>query len=529
MMTRAVTTAGIVEGVAGRDSSVTVFRGIPYAAPPVGDLRFAPPAPAPAWDGVHLADAFGPMCPQTDRDAGLTGMALDRSEDCLYLNLWTAAESDIERRPVLVWIYGGGFRAGSGSAPQFDGEALAARGLVVVTFNYRIGAFGFLATPELTAELSEGASGNYGLLDDIAALRWVRHNVAAFGGDPHNVTIAGQSAGAGSVNFLAMSPPARGLFHRAIAQSHARCSRDTELRYLATSYRMPAEAEAAGQRWARALGASTPGQLRALPAERLIAPDGLVDDAVETGSTAKPPLFRPVVDGWVIPGGYADTYAAGAQSDVAYVAGNNADEAGAVPEAMAASLRATTNGALRPGAPPVHVALDTYQRAAHERFGSLADEFLTVYPADDDASAARAASTAARDNSRVATHLWAVEWRAHATAPLYTYFWTHPSPAAGAFPRAFHGSEIPFVFGNVTAGTDPWTDLDAEIARTMSGYWSNFVAAGDPNGEGLPLWAPFDPERRTVMELGANFGPIPVAEPDRFAFWERHFATVAPW
>ena len=529
MLRLAVTTAGTVEGVAGRHPSVTAFRGIPYAAAPVGELRFAPPQPHPAWEGVYLADRFGPMCPQTDRDAGMAGRELERSEDCLSLNLWTAAETDTERRPVLVWIYGGGFRAGTGAAPEFDGESLAARGLIVVTFNYRVGAFGFLATPELSAELSDGASGNYGLLDDIAALRWVHDNVTAFGGDPDNVTIAGQSAGAGSVNFLAMSPLARGLFHRAIAQSHARHSRDTELRYLSTSYRTLADAEDAGQRWARALGAGTPRQLRALDAEQLIAPDDLVDAGVPTGSAAKPPLFRPAVDGWVIPSGYAVTYGAGAQSDVAYIAGSNADEAGAIPEAMAASMRHARNGGARPGAPPVHVTVDGHRRAALERFGALADEFLAHYPADDDASAAQAASTAARDNSRVATYFWALEWRVHTTAPLYTYFWTHPSPAGGAFPRAFHASEIPYVFGNVVAGRGAWTERDADIARTMSGYWRNFVATGDPNGEGLPRWAPFDPERRTVMQLGAGFGPMPIAEPERFAFWERFFAATAPW
>lgn len=528
-MRRALTSAGAVEGVSGDRDAVTVFRGIPYAAPPVGELRFAPPARVPAWEGVRAADRFGPMCPQTNRDAAVAGVDVERSEDCLYLNVWTAAVSDAERRPVLVWIYGGGFRAGTGAAPQFDGEALAASGLVVVTFNYRLGAFGFLATPELSAESGHRASGNYGLLDDIAVLHWVADNIAAFGGDPGRVTIAGQSAGAGSVNFLAMSPLARGLFHRAIAQSHARHSRDTELRYLSTSYRTLADAEAAGERWTQELGARTAAELRALPAATLVAANDAVDDAVVTGSAAKPPLFRPVVDGWVIPAGYAETYTTGVQHDVAYIAGNNADEAGAVPEAMAASMRAEGKVTVRPGAPPVIVTLRALISAARERFGDLADEFLALYPADDDASAARAAAHAARDRSRVSTYLWAIEFSAHATRPLYTYFWTHPSPAAGRFPRAFHGSEIPYVFGNVRAGAPPWNRDDVRIAHTMSGYWANFIATGDPNGEGLPEWPPFDAARRDVMELGTRFGPMPVASPPRMEFWERHFARQTAW
>ncbi|MFK4101548.1 carboxylesterase/lipase family protein [Streptomyces sp. NPDC019531] len=526
------TEAGPVEGLPGRDRSLTVFRGIPYAAPPVGELRWRPPRPPLRWEGVRQAGSFGPMCPQAPRDAAATGVDVPMSEDCLNLNIWTGATAPDERRPVLVWIYGGGFREGTGAHPRYDGENLARKGVVVVTFNYRLGAFGFLATPALSHESgtdASAASGNYGLLDCIAALRWVRDNIAHFGGDPGRVTIAGQSAGAGTVNFLAMSPLARGLFHRAVAQSHARYSRDPELRYLATSYRLPADAEAAGDQYAREHGARTPEELRSLPWRKLVDGHHPVDDTVETGSTARPPLFRPVVDGWVIPAGYDETYTKGLQNDVDYLAGNNLDESGAVPETAFAALRAA-RGRTRPGAPPVHVTLDSHLAAAQRKFGPMTDEFLRLYPSATDDGAARASSAAVRDNSRVSTHLWGTDWVRHTTRPVRTYFWTHRAPTEGPGPRrASHGSEIDYIFGNPAPGTAPWTDEDHEIAATVSSYWTNFAATGDPNGPGLPHWPAYAPDEATVMEIGGHFGPIPVADPIRSDFWIRFFGTQQAW
>jgi carboxylesterase type B len=453
------------------------------------------------------------------------------SEDCLHLNVW--APADAARTgplPVLVWIYGGGFRAGTGAHPRYDGEGLARRGLIVVTFNYRLGAFGFLATPELSEESGHGVSGNYGLLDSIALLRWVRDNIAAFGGDPNRVTVAGQSAGAGTVNFLAMSPLAEGLFQRAVAQSHARHSRDPELRYLATSYRTLDAAEEAGARYAREHGARSLTELRALPWQKLVDGRPAFDTAVETGGTGKPPLFRPVVDGWVLPHGYEDTYAKGRQNDVHYLTGNNLDESGAVPESVFAAHRARGAAALGPGAPPVHVTLDGYLTAARRRFGAMADEFLRLYPACSDDEAARASNAAVRDNSRISTYLWGTQWTEHATRPAYTYFWTHPSPALGQEPRrASHSSEIEFVFDNLGPGSAPWTDEDREIAAIVSAYWANFAATGDPNGPGLPHWPAYAADTPTVMEVGAHFGPIPVADPARLDFWKRFFRTQQAW
>ncbi|MGW5171723.1 carboxylesterase/lipase family protein [Streptomyces nodosus] len=523
------TEAGPVEGVPCRDRSVTVFRGIPYAAPPVGDLRWQAPQLPRCWEGVRRTGRFGPMCPQAPTDAAATGVDVPMSEDCLNLNVWTGAPSTAELRPVLVWIYGGGFREGTGAHPRYDGENLARKGLVVVTFNYRLGAFGFLATAELSEESGHGSSGNYGLLDCVAALRWVRDNIARFGGDPGRVTVAGQSAGAGMVNFLAMSPLAKGLFHRAVAQSHARYARDPELRYLSTSYRLPADAETAGDRYARVHGAQTARELRSLHWRKLVDGRHPVDTTVETGGTAGPPLFRPVVDGWAIPAGYDETYAKGAQNDVDYLTGNNLDESGAVPETMVAALRAGRR-TVRPGSPPVHVTLEQHVAAARSKFGPLAEEFLRLYPAGTDNEAAEAGSRAARDNSRLSTYLWGTDWTRHTTGRLHTYFWTHRTHVPGGGPRrASHGSEIDYVFGNPAGGTTSWTEKDHDIARTLSSYWINFAATGDPNGSELPHWPAFAADVGSVMEIGARFQPIHVADPVRTDFWIRFFSTQQAW
>ena len=446
---------GLLTGVAGRDSSIAVYRGIPYAAPPVGDLRFRAPQPPVPWQGVRAADHFGDSCAQS-------GPKINMSEDCLFANVWTGAEPKSPSRPVFVWIFGGGFTNGSGSDLTFDGEALAKKGLVVVTFNYRLGAFGFLATPELTKESGHNASGDAGLMDDIALLQWVKKNIAAFGGDPARVTIGGQSAGAGSVGFLAMSPLAKGLFQRAIEESHARYSHDTELRYLSVSWKPLKAAEAAGLAFQKEHGANSLKELRALPWDQLIVGADRMDMAVETGSNAKPPMFRPVVDGWVLPKNYSETYKAGTQNDVAVIAGNNRDETGAIPESSFAQRRAS-GVQPRPGMPNTNVTLADFQANAKRKFGSLADEFLKLYPASDDDEAALASNDAARDNSRVSTYLWGTDWTLHGTKPVYTYFWTHrPTGDPGG---AHHASEILFVFNNLYLKAQAWSEEDHQSRR----------------------------------------------------------------
>jgi para-nitrobenzyl esterase len=398
-----------------------------------------------------------------------------------------------------------------------------------VTTNYRLGVFGFLAHPELTAESPQRSSGNYAILDHVAALRWVQKNIAAFGGDPSRVTIFGHSAGAGSVGFLSISPLARGLVQRGIAESQVRYPRDPELRYLSVSWRPLAGAERAGLKWAEARGAHSLKELRALPWERLMEDTDVSDEAVDTGSDAKPPVFRPVVDGWIIPRNYTQTMASGSQNDVMILAGNNKDESGAVPETAFAMLRAAPQ-ALRQGAPPTYVTLAAFQKAAKRKFGALADEFLKLYPATNDQEAALANNAAAHDNSRVSTFLWATEWTKTVKRPVYTYFWTHAPPGPDHDRRgAYHGSEINYVFDNLYATNRPWTDEDRKIADTMATYWVNYAASGNPNGKGLPAWPAFDAKSPITMQVGDSFGPIPVADAAKIDFWKRFFQTQDAW
>lgn len=518
---------GLVSGAPGRDPAISVFKGIPYAKPPVGALRWRPPEHPAAWQGVRQMTTFGPACPQP---GGEMAQGMVQSEDCLTLNVWTGAKPDAgEKRPVYVWIYGGGFIGGTGASPEFDGEGLAKKGVVVVTFNYRVGVLGFLATPALSKESGHNASGNYGLLDDIAALQWVKRNIAAFGGDPDKVTIGGQSAGAGSVGFLAMSPLAKGLFRAGILESHARDPRDPELRYLSVSWRPLGSAEKQGEAYAAQHGATTLEQLRAMPWQDLIKGSATIDTSVETGSDGKPPLFRPTVDGWVLPHDYSETYRLKAQNPVMAVAGNNKDESGAVPETAFAMLRAS-KAPPRAGMPQTSVTLAQFQAAAHRKFGPLADRFLKLYPAKDDAEAALQNNASVRDNSRISTWLWGRLFSPGTPAPVYTYFWTHAQPGPTHDTRgAFHGSEIPYAFDSLDAVKLPWTDEDRRIAATMSSYWANIVKKGNPNGPGLPQWPVYTAAKPQVMELGDHFGPIPIASPAKIAFWERFFATQKAW
>ncbi len=510
---------GLLQGIPGRNPSISVFKGVPYAAPPVGHLRFREPQPPAAWAGIYKADHFSKLCPQIGDPSAM-------SEDCLYANIWTGARTGTERRPVFVWIYGGGFSMGTGADPTFDGEALAAKGVIVITFNYRIGVLGFLATPELSRESGHNASGNFGLLDDVAMLKWVQQNIAAFGGDPAHVTIGGQSAGAGSVGFMAMSPLARGLFEQGVEESHARYSHDTELRYLSVSYRTLSKAETDGDTFAVSRGAHSLKELRALPWQQLLLPRDASDQSVETGSDAKPPLFRPVVDGWVLPADYSETYARGTQNKVAIIAGNNRDETGAVPEFTFSQRRAAGNHPT-PGNPHINVTLTEFQDAAKRKFGPLAEEYLKLYPATNDDEAAEQSANSARDNSRISTYLWALDWRRHDNKPLYTYFWTHRPTGDPA--GAHHASEILFVFDNLGMKDQEWTDEDRKVASTVSSYWVNFIVGGNPNGSGLPQWSGFDPKAKSVMELGDHFAPMPIASDARIVFWKKFFATQPAW
>jgi para-nitrobenzyl esterase len=486
------TRSGLLSGVAGKDSSITVFRGIPFAAPPTGSLRWAAPRPPASWKGVRKADAFSAACIQSivqeRKPWTYEFMAHDAvSEDCLYLNVWTAAQGARDRRPVFVFIHGGGFTEGSGSVPVYDGEGLARKGLVVVTINYRLGAFGFLAHPELTKESGRNASGNWGLLDQVAALQWIHDNIAAFGGDPSRVTVAGQSAGAMSVHALVASPLAKGLFHRAIAESGGSA--------LGGTSRLLAEAEQDGVRFAAARGVSSVVALRAMsPAD--IAGRGGQGGGVRSG---------PIVDGYFLPASIDTIVVQGRQNDVPMLTGANADESGASP------------------APTI--GLTEFRARATQRHGEAADSFLRLYSASSDPEARLASNDSARDEQRMQMHVWALTRARTAKGKTYTYFWTHvmPGPDAERY-GAFHTSEVPYALNTLYMSDRAFTDADRRIADVMSSYWANFAASGDPNGKGLPPWPAVTSQTATTMELGDRMGALAVvASPERLEFWERHW------
>lgn len=470
-----------------------------------------------------------------------------QSEDCLSLNIWTPATSAKEELPVFVWIYGGRFIAGSGSEHAYDGTGLASQGIVVVTLNYRVGILGFLATPELSNESGHNASGNYGILDQIAALEWVQENIAAFKGDPSQVTIGGQSAGGASTALHILSPLSRGLFRGAIPQSGWRYPRDPLLSGLAPAYRTKQKAETQGVATVKEKGASDIAEMRRLDLDTLLQGNNKNDEV-----WGNPPFYRPCIDGWVFPCSYEESLKRGTLTDVPIMTGHNADEGGtyADPEFDADDLKA----------------------CAHQKYGPLADEFVKIYPVTDGVDAREAWNQAARDNSRLTVGMWAEEYHKHAKSPVFGYYYTHAPPprqggpdappsrqAVGAaipdrapklriyekkVPRseytyskigpgarhgAFHGAEIPFVLNNLYAQDGySYGEVDRQVAATVSGYWSNFIKTGNPNGGSLPEFV--ETGKDQIMRLGKECYPIPLAEsPERIAFWRKHLAAQEPW
>ncbi|HVU23377.1 MAG TPA: carboxylesterase family protein [Opitutus sp.] len=475
---------GDLAGVPGDDAAITVFKGIPYAAPPVGVLRWQPPAPPSSWPGVRPAGTFGLSAMQDDvRSYGpWTEEYMFRnaiSEDCLTLNVWTPARSPAERHAVFVWIHGGAYFSGSGEVLLYDGEGLAKKGVVVVTINYRLGVFGFLAHPGLTAGSPHHASGNYGLMDQIAALRWVRDNIAAFGGDPARITVAGQSAGAGSVLHLLVAPEARGLFQRAIVQSGP-------WRHDATDQTL-AEAEAEGAKFAAAIGAPSLAELRALPAPELLR-----------RYLAQPFRFRPIVDGWVVPDQVTTLQRRGEALDVPLLAGWVADESSA-----------------QKGYGVTTVA--DFTAEAQKTYGDRASRFLALYPAATDAEAGDAQKQSRRDAARADLSWWIDARAAAGHAKTWGYFFDRaiPWPAHPEY-QAFHSGELPYTFNNLRLMDRPWTDTDRKLADEVSDYWVNFIDRGDPNGPGLPEWPA---ESHQLMRLGAKSAAEPILDPEKLQFF----------
>jgi len=486
------TAGGMVQGLLSLDGSSIVYRGIPYAAPPVGALRWKPPQPAEPWQGVRKAFNFGPSCVQRLDEERKPWtwefMTHDEiSEDCLYLNIWTPASASVSPRPVLFYIYGGGFSEGSGEVPVYNGEALAKKGVVVVTVNYRLGLFGFFSHPELSAESPHGASGNQGLLDQVAALQWVQSNISSFGGDPGRVTIAGQSAGATSVHDLVASPLAKLLFQRAIADSGSAVSSPTAI------LRKRSDAEAEGAKFAASKGAYSLSELRAMPWQDLITHSNAPADAV-------PFTFRPILDGYFLTEDETSAFAHETRNDVPTITGWNADEGGASPQ------------------PKITAA--EFTRQARERFGNKSDEFLKLYPAGSDLQAAESQNRSSRDLERTSMYLWAVRRNKTGKTKVFSYYWDHPMPGPDAdLYGAFHTSEIPYFFNSLSRSDRPWQPADKAIADTLSSYWANFATSGDPNGKNLAVWPAVDSESAMTMEIGDRYVPILVAGKPAFEFF----------
>jgi para-nitrobenzyl esterase len=486
------TTAGLVRGTAGSRPGVRAYLGVPYAAPPVGELRWRAPREPDEWPNVRSAEKFSASCmqgPNTPFGPWTTEFLLlgPVSEDCLYLNVWTASRSN-ERRPVLVYVYGGGFSSGSGDVPVYDGSPLAERGLVVVNMNYRVGSLGFFVHPELTAE--SGASGNYGLMDQVAALEWVKQNIANFGGDPNRVMVAGQSAGAMSVYLLTASPMAKGLFQRAAIESGPGGLAAMGVATGRGVARPRADAEQDGLRYATALGAKNLAELRKLPASRFVGGGGGV-------------RFGPVVDGRFLVENPAETFAAGRQNDVPTIEGLNADEGSASP----------TYG---------RQTAEQFRQAITQRYGERAPRFLAVYPTATEAQARWAQIESGRDAGIAGVQQLLLERAKTSRTPAYGYYFDHaiPWPDKPQY-GAFHTSEVPYVFGTLDKLQRPWTDVDRKLSATMMSYWTNFATSGDPNGFGIPAWPAFSAQSPTLLRIGDQIAPMHPLPRERLELYTR--------
>jgi para-nitrobenzyl esterase len=474
---------GLITGTPGWGWGVREYLGIPFAAPPVGDLRWRPPQPVQKWQGVRAVDRFSPACiqrAQSPNSGSWNRGLINTSEDCLYLNLWTPAASAGDKLPVLVWIYGGGGVSGSTAEPIYDGNAIAKKGVVVVSMNYRVNIFGWFAHPELTRESPHHASGNYGSLDQLAGIQWVKNNISQFGGDPSKITIWGESGGSRSVNFLVASPLLKGLARAAIAESHTTFGRMLTLD----------EAEANGAKLAAAIAKPSLSALRAASAEELL------DASVKTPRG----LNGAIVDGWFLPQDIYTIYSQGKQNDLALITGATNDEGGNISGIGAAA------GGGRGSAPET---LAAYIAWAKQTFGDKAGALLSLYPARDDAQAKRAYHDVYRDINFVGHRTWAKLQSTTGKAPVWLYLFSHIPPhpdGNGNNPRApigaVHFSEVIYVFDNLRMTDYPWTDLDRKVADALATYWTNFAKTGSPNGPALVNWPAYNPKDEFWLNIG---------------------------
>ncbi|MGO8720959.1 MAG: carboxylesterase/lipase family protein [Acidobacteriaceae bacterium] len=463
---KARTESGVISGV--REDGLSIYKGVPFASPPVGDLRWRPPIRVAPWTGTRKADAFAPACMQVGVSMpGETPPTV--SEDCLYLNIWTPAKSTHKHLPVIVWIYGGGYINGSASMPLYWGDRLAHKGVIVVTVAYRLGPLGFLALPELTRESPHHSSGNYGLMDQIAALQWVQRNIAAFGGDPKNVTVAGQSSGSISVSILMASPLATGLFRRAIGESGGLF----EPLQLAPKYLL-ANAERDGEKYAASLGATSLQELRRLPA------------ALLTGNAGG--IVHPVIEPYVLPLSPYEAFVSGQQNDVPLLLGSNAEEARSLVDVS-------------------QVTAATFDSGIEQTYGKLPAQLLAAYPHATDQEARQARLDFERD-LRFGWDMWAWARLQAETGKNSVYYYSFrqkpPFPAGSIYAGwdASHFAELWYVFDHLDQEPWHWTTADRTLAEEMSSYWVNFAKSGNPNGPGLPAWPAFTNTDNKVIYLG---------------------------
>ena len=485
-----LTESGTISGT--RVNGLNVYKGIPFAAPPVGDLRWRPPVHVAPWTGERKADAFAPACMQVGVSMpGETAPAV--SEDCLYLNIWTPAEAQHERLPVFVWIYGGGYINGSASMPLYWGDRLAHKGVIVVTIAYRLGPLGFLALPELTRESPHHSSGNYGLLDQIAALEWIQKNIAAFGGDPKCVTIAGQSSGSISVSILMASPLAKGLFQRAIGESGGLF----EPVALAPKFLL-ANAERDGDKYAVSLGAPSLKELRHLPAAQL------------TGNAGG--IVHPVIGPYVLPLSPYEAFTLGQQNDAPLLIGSNADEARAMVDVT-------------------HETAATFDRDLEHSVGQLPPALVAAYPHATDEEARQAQLGLERD-LRFGWDMWAWARLQAGTgqSPVFYYSFRQqpPFPAGSVYAGwgASHFAELWYVFDHLDQSPWNWTAADRKLAEEMSSYWVNFARSGDPNGPGLLPWPTFTNTESKVQYLGDPITVGGVANIHGLSAFDSVYSTV---
>ena len=490
-----ITTATVSGGkLMGVEHNGTVsFKGIPFAAPPVGALRWKAPQPLKAWGGTKTADTFAPACMQDPALAAFMQIPPNGSEDCLYLNVWTPAKTAGEKRAVMVWIYGGGFAGGATSVRVYDGTNFAKKGVVLVSVAYRLGAFGFLAHPELSKESGKG-SGNYGLQDMIAGLRWVKDNIAQFGGDPANVTIFGESAGGIAVSMLSASPAAKGLFAKAISESGGALQPPLTSNEGGQTTPTLTLAEKRGTAFFAKIGAANLAAARAVSAEAIQKATGA---ALSSG-------FWPVADGNVIPGDLYVLYEQGKFNDTPVLIGTNSDE-----------------GALFVPGPTKPAAFEDTVRAG---FGAKSDRLLTAYPHENDAQALAVARNSVRDSLFAwPTWAWAHLQTQHGKAKAFVYYFDHRTPQSPN--GATHAAELGYVFGNLAP--PPGGSLrpeDSKMSELIMTYWTNFAKTGDPNGTGLPSWPAFGKSNEAVMFLDANPGARPVPNKSQLEAFDEYFA-----